>query len=116
MTAEYIAAGSSIKQLAHFLQLADNLGFRQEGPVEVILNYQSAINLIIAPEITKKSRHIKSTHHYIREAKERNVITIKHVVAPDMRCDVCTKIYVNSTLEKKRDNLLNSNAISIPRA
>ena len=114
MTAEYIAAGSSIKQLAHFLQLADNLGFRQEGQVEVILDCQFAINLIVAPEITRKSRHTKSTHPYIREAKERNVIKI--VLAPDMRCDVCTKIYVNSTLEKKRDNLLNSNAISIPKS
>jgi len=112
MTAEYYSASKSLQQMEHYLQLGQELGFHQSGPVKLILDSQTAINLIKAPEVTKKARHIKAKHHYIRQANQRNVIEIEHTKTQFMRCDNITKIFSNTAFIRGRDGLLNSKANS----
>ena len=111
MTAEYYSASGAIQNVYHFNQFADELGVSQVGPVTLVLDCNTAINLIQAPEVTKKSRHMNSKYHYIRQASERQVISIKHVKSPQMRCDNITKVFSNSMFTSGRDNMLNRKAI-----
>jgi len=114
MTAEYYSACHAVQDVYHFNQFAAELGVAQVGPVTLVLDCNTAINLIQAPEVTKKSRHMNSKHHYIRQANERGVVSIKHVMSPDMRCDNITKVFANSIFKSARDNMLHRKAILEP--
>ena len=111
MTAEYYSASKAIQEVEHFLQLAVELGFDQGGPVTMFLDCQTAINLIHAPEVTKKARHMKAKHYYIRQACERNVIVIEYVKSALMRCDNITKVFSDSLFKRGRDKMLNRQAL-----
>jgi hypothetical protein len=111
MTAEYYSASGAIQNVHHFNQFADELGVSQVGPVTLVLDCNTAINLIQAPEVTKKSRHMNSKYHYIRQASERQVVSVKHVNSPQMRCDNITKVFSNSVFTSGRDNMLNRKAL-----
>jgi hypothetical protein len=110
MSAEYYSACLAVRLYAHFAQLAAEIGFAQDGPATLFLDCQTAINLAIAPEITKKARHMNAKHHYIREAVTEDVIKIVHVKSPLMRCDIISKVFSTSKFKRGRDNLLNMQA------
>jgi len=111
MAAEYMSAGHAIQNIKHFLRFGAELGIPQVGPVTMVLDCQTAINLIQAPEVTKKARYMNATHHFIREASSSNIISVKHVKSPLQRCDPITKVFPNALFRKGRDNLLNRKAI-----
>ena len=110
MTAEYFSASGAVQSISHFSQFAEELGVPQVGPVTLTLDCQTDTNLVYAPEVTKKSRHMHAKHHYTRQAKERDVISIKHVTSPFMRSDNITKVFSNSVFKSGRDSMLNRKA------
>jgi len=107
MSAEYYAASFAVRLYAHFAQLSHQLGFGRDEPATLYLDCQTAINLVVAPEITKKARHMKAKHHYIREAEQQGIIDIVHVPSPDMRCDAMSKVFSTAAFKRGRDRLLN---------
>ncbi len=110
MTSEYMAAGASCKSIVHYRQLAADLGWPQSGPTCVVLDSKTAISLVVAPEITRKSRHIEAFHHYIRELASRGMIFLRHVKSELMRADVMTKYLPRARFLLSRDGLLNTKA------
>ena len=68
-------------------------GFGRDEPAMLYLDCQTAINLAVAPEITKKARHMKAKHHSIRDASQQGIIDIVHVLSPNMRCDAMSKVF-----------------------
>jgi hypothetical protein len=107
MSAEYYAASFAVRLYAHFAQLSQQLGFGRDEPATLYLDCQTAINLAVAPEITKKARHMKAKHHYIREASQQGIIDIVHVLSPSMRCDAMSKVFSTAPFKRGRDRLLN---------
>ena len=110
MSAEYYSACLAVRLYAHFAQFAVEIGFAQNGPATLFLDCQTAINLAVAPEITKKARHMNAKHHYIREAAVDDVINIVQVKSSLMRCDTISKVFSTSQFKRGRDNLLNMQA------
>ena len=110
MTSEYYAAGAACKYVIHIRQLSSDLGFAPSGPTVLLLDSQTAINLAIAPQISRKSRHIEMCYHYVRELVARNLVTVSHVIGDFMRADVMTKYLPRGKFLTGRSNLLNSAA------
>ena len=113
MSAEYYSASLAVRMLSHFSQLSEELGFFPSGPALLHLDSKTAINLITAPEVTKKARHMKAKHHYIREAYDSQIILPVHVSSAFLRVDSITKIFTPPNFKRGRDRLLNISAQSV---
>lgn len=64
--AEYLALGRCAQQVLHFRQFAADIRFPQNNPTVILEDNKPAINLTVAPQITRKLRHIALKEHYIR--------------------------------------------------
>ena len=91
MSAEYKSLGRLAKKVVYFRQILTELGYPQPHPTVLQTDSQSSINLVVAPQVTRKSRHIFIQHHYIRSlAKHRHVKPV-HVGTNDLAADMLTK-------------------------
>lgn len=110
MTSEYMSASAACKFVPYIRQVLADIGCSVSGPTELFLDSRTAINLAVAPSITKKARHIENPHHYIRELVERCLVTVTHVPAALMRADVMTKFLSRVPFVRGRSSLLNLRA------
>ena len=113
MAAEYYSANKATLDISYFRQFATELGWPPKGPTVLYLDCQTAINLVVAPEITKKSRHMRAKHHYIRELVIEGVVLVIHVPREEMRADFLTKFFRRNTFIALRDSLLNLSSASL---
>ena len=90
-SAEYTSMSRAVKKAIYFRQLAEDLAFPQDKPTIIEADNQSAINLTVAPAISRKSRHIFIKHHFIRSLFQNKVIAPVHVGTQHMSSDMLTK-------------------------
>ena len=72
------------------------------------LDSRTAVNLVVAPEVSKRSRHIAVSFHYIRQLVAEGHIRVQHVLSQYMRADAITKIFPRAKFRRQRAALLNS--------
>jgi hypothetical protein len=89
----HLCKANSAKDVMFFRQFAEELGYPQTHPSIIREDNQSAINLSIAPAISKKSRHIFIRHHFVRDLCKRGYIKPVHCGTHDMVADVLTKFH-----------------------
>jgi hypothetical protein len=111
MTAEYYTAGAACKAIVHYRQLADDLGWSLIRPSTMILDAKTAINLVTAPEVTRKARHMFVEHHYIRDVAAKGIIALTYVPSEQQRADVMTKHLSPSAFVKGQAALLNLSSL-----
>jgi hypothetical protein len=114
MEAEYVGLTDASKKCLLFRRLLRELGFEQPGPTTCFEDNKSAINLAIAPEITKHSRHIFVRHHYIRDLVEQKHIAIQYLATDQMTADLLTKPLPVGLFTRLRSKLLNTSSSSQP--
>ena len=64
---EYITANAVVCHLIWLINMLKHLGFPQENPIEIYIDNQSGIALTKNPGYHKRSKHIDTHHHFIRE-------------------------------------------------
>ena len=106
--AEYLALGRCAQHVLYFRQFASDIGFPQNKPTVILEDNQPAINLTIAPEITRKSRHIALKEHYVRWLFKSKQIAPQFVGTNDMLADGLTKSLSPSKFLWFRKELFNS--------
>jgi hypothetical protein len=114
MGAEYIALGRCAKDVMFFRQFAEELGYKQNSPSIIKEDNQSAINLTIAPAVSKKSRHIFIRHHFIRDLNKRKFISPVHCGTHDMIADVLTKYHGPASFLYFRNKLFGVKPVLAP--
>jgi hypothetical protein len=90
--AEYTTLSMTAKQIAHYRQFAEDLGFPQTRPSIMLEDNNSAIKLANSPQIPAKSRHINLKFHHIRREIQRNQIEVRHQGTNDIVSDTMTKV------------------------
>jgi hypothetical protein len=108
MEAEYVALSQAARKVLEFRYLLEDLGFPQVGPTVIYEDNMSAINLAVAPHITRKSRHIHTRHHFIRDLIAQKLAVVKHLATEEMLADFFTKPYGPKRFCAVRDRLFNS--------
>ena len=63
---EYVCLSRLASDAVFFRKFAASLGFPQENPTVLKQDNKSAISLVKAPELPRRSRHILQRHHVIR--------------------------------------------------
>ena len=106
MTAEYYAAGAC-KDTVYYRQLLADLGWPQALPTVVYADNKIMVSLVVAPQVSSRSRHIEIHHHYIRQLSARGVIVVRYVPAVQMRANVLTKVLPKMQFLRERDGLFN---------
>jgi hypothetical protein len=109
MEAEYVALSQAARKILEFRYLLEDIGFPQKLPTVIYEDNMSAINLANAPHITRKSRHIHTRHHFIRDLVAQKLVIIHHLPTEDMLADFFTKPYGPKRFCSTRDRLFNSN-------
>jgi hypothetical protein len=107
MEAEYVALSQAGRKLLEFRYLLEDVGFPQHEPTVIYEDNMSAINLAVAPHITRKSRHIHTRHHFIRDLVAQKLAIVRHLPTADMLADFFTKPYGPKHFCTTRDRLFN---------
>jgi len=111
MIAEYTTSNLCCQELMHYRQFSRELGWSSVGPTPFFMDSQTAINLAVAPEISKKSRFLAVKHHYIRERITEGDIQPLKISSAGQRADAITKIFPPARMIANYTNLLNLNSI-----
>jgi hypothetical protein len=111
MTAEYYAAGAACSDIIHYRQLSSDLGWSQMEPTVLCMDNKTALSLAVAPEVSKKSKHIFIKHHNIRWLVSISIILLKYVPTKQMRANVLTKALPRTSFVLERDILFNRAAL-----
>ena len=90
MTAEYLSAGTACQSILHFRQVLVDLGWSSSAPVIFAVDNKTAISLVSAPQVSKKSLWMEVRHHFIRQLYDQKVITI-YDPSVQMRANILTK-------------------------
>lgn len=106
--AEYLALGRCAQNVIYYRQFAADMGFTQTKPTVILEDNQPAINLTVAPQVTRKSRHIALKEHYIRWLYNSKQIIPTYIGTNDMIADGLTKSLPPSKFLWFRKQLLNT--------
>lgn len=88
---EYIAAGSTTKDIIWHRRLLSNLRFEQPQATRLFSDNQSAIRLVHNPEFHRRTKHIDIVFHFIREHQRMGDIDIQYIPTFDQLADLFTK-------------------------
>jgi hypothetical protein len=108
MEAEYVALSQAARKLLEFRYLLEDIGFPQASSTVIFEDNMSAINLAIAPHITRKSRHIHTRHHFIRDLISQRLAVVRHLPTEEMLADFFTKPYGPKQFCLSRNRLFNT--------
>jgi hypothetical protein len=89
--AEYIVLARAGKEAVHYRRLLHSMGILQTQPITAYDDSQSAINLTMAPAVTKKSKHIHVRYHLIRDYSRQGIVRMVKVPGTDNPADLLTK-------------------------
>lgn len=88
--AEYIALSESAKEAIHLKGLLNEL-IKINKPITLYNDNQSAQKLVCNPIFHNRTKHVDIKYHFVREALERNEISVKYMSTDRMIADIFTK-------------------------
>ena len=90
--AEYMAATDVTKEVKWFRKLLQDIQIiKAPNPLEVWSDSQSAMKLIKNPVLHKRSKHIDTKHHFIRDEVKLGNVCFKYCSTNEMVADILTK-------------------------
>ena len=79
MEAEYMAATEATKEAIWLRTFMIELGMDVSGETFILCDNQGAMELAKNPGYHSRSKHIDIRHHFIREAVENKIVTMKYI-------------------------------------
>ena len=79
-----------MKKISFAKQLLSDFGIRLDSPVELKGDNQAAL-LIAKKGVISRTKHIDLRRFYIKDAIDRNEITLSYVSTQENIADICTK-------------------------
>ena len=89
--AEYVALSEAGREACWLRNLYDELGYTQPAPTLIMGDNDSSIAMARNPQFHKRSKHIATRWHWVRELVEQGVVTIESCRDPEQTADVLTK-------------------------
>lgn len=113
--AEYMAASQAAKELLWMKTLFGELLGKREVPATLLLDNQSAIQLIKNPVHHKRTKHIDVRYHHLRSQFQNNVFSLEYINSRDQQADILTKPLPRTTYQYQREALGVSDSEVNPR-
>lgn len=89
--AEYIALSEACKQILPVNRLMKEIRIGGLGPVTIREDNQGAIKLVENGKVGRRSKHIDTRFHFVRELHEQGTITLEYCPTENMIADILKK-------------------------
>ena len=99
---EYQGMAAAVQEALHLKQLLEDFGIQQKRPIAIGEDNQSCIRLCQNPVMHKRSKHIETKFHFIRDKTEDGTISVHYVPTDKMAEDIFTKSLPVSKVETFR--------------
>ena len=103
--AEYVAASNASREAIWLTRLLEDLRIQCAKPITLFVDNQSAIKLIKNPVFHRRTKHIDTHYHFIREKHENNEINIIYVPSESQLADIFTKALSRYVFENLRKHI-----------
>lgn len=103
--AEYISLSESCQELQWILKLMQDFGENVKLPVKINEDNQSCIKLLKQDGGTKRSKHVDTKYHFVRDLTEEKKINVVYCSSENMLADVLTKPLGRVRLEALREQI-----------
>ena len=104
--AEYQGLAAAVQEAIFLRGLLRELGYEQFEPTTIGEDNQSCIKLATNPVLHKRSKHIDTKYHFIRERVDDNSIKLIYTPTDEMAADLLTKSLPQQKVEQHREQLL----------
>lgn len=91
MESEYVALSEASQELVWLLKLLKDIGEPYEGPVTVMEDNQSCITFVGSERTSRRSKHVETREHYVRNLCNDQMLKLKYCPSEDMVADILTK-------------------------
>ena len=104
--AEYQAMAAVVQEAIYLRALLEDFGFPMKKAIDIGEDNQSCIKMCHNPVMHKRSKHIDTKLHFIRERVENKEVRIHYVPTEEMTADILTKSLPRVKVERHRTILL----------
>ena len=104
--AEYQAMAAAVQEAIYLRSLMKDFGYPMKEPTHIGEDNQSCIKMCHNPVMHKRSKHIDTKLHFIRERVENGEVGIHYIPTDSMTADIQTKSLPRVKVEKHRYVLL----------
>ena len=104
--AEYKGLAAAVQEAIFLRGLLRELGYEQFEPTTIGEDNQSCKKLATNPVLHKRSKHIDTKYHFIRERVDDNSIKLIYTPTEEMAADLLTKSLPQQRIEQHREQLL----------
>lgn len=101
--AEYIALSEACQELVSLVRVFEDLSIHTTLPIRIMEDNQSCIQLATSKRIGRRSKHIETRYHYVRELTEKNTINLQYCSSENMLADLFTKPLGATKTQKFRE-------------
>ena len=89
--AEYQAMAAAVQEAIYLRALMKDFGYPMKEPTDIGEDNQSCIKMCHNPVMHKRSKHIDTKLHFIRERVENEEVGIHYIPTEEMTADILTK-------------------------
>lgn len=89
--AEYQAMAAAVQEAIYLRSVMKDFGYPVKEPTQIGEDNQSCIKMCHNPVMHKRSKHIDTKLHFIRERVENGEVGIHYIPTDDMTADILTK-------------------------
>ena len=104
--AEYQAMAAAVQEAIYLRALLEDFGLPMKKSIDIGEDNQSCIKMCHNPVMHKRSKHIDTKLHFIRERVENKEVKIHYVPTEEMTADILTKSLPRVKVQKHRTVLL----------
>lgn len=103
--AEYVSLAESCRELLWIKKLLKDFGEPVQNPVQIFEDNQSCIKMLDQNAGLKRSKHVDTKFHFVRDLAEKHDINVTYCPSADMLADMLTKPLNRVKLEDIRGRI-----------
>ena len=111
--AEYEGMAAAVQEALYLKQLLEDFGIQQNLPKAIGKDNQICIKLCQNPVMNKRSKHVETKFHFIRDKKEDVTISICYVPSDKMAADIFRKSLPVSKVETFKTVLMGTDSTEV---
>ena len=104
--AEYQGLAAAVQEATFLRSLMCDLGYEQTAPTLIGEDNQSCIKLATNPVMHKRSKHIDTKYHFIRDKIEEQSVELVYTPSDQLAADLLTKSLPQIKVEQHRKNMM----------
>lgn len=103
--AEYIALAEAVQEAVWLRKLMEDFDIKLQEPTIIFEDNQSCIKLVDSEKFSKRTKHVDTKYHFVRDLKNKNIIKLSYCPTDEMQADLLTKPLTHVKFSKLRSLL-----------